>query len=410
MRLALFTNQFPSRPTTFFARDVRSWIEAGTEIEIFPIYPLDTTLWSYVPDILDPRILPRHQVHHLPLSSCLRIGDTKLRARAVALARDVLHLSRSAVKHGTMPTLKTLYAVAKAWGWVATTGRERYDHILAYWGNYAATAAYVYQRLTDPGVPFSMFAHARMDLYQTPVFLKQKMLYADNVFVVCEYNRRYIQRHYADIADQLKEKIHVHYLGLDLRGMPRAVTARASKKVIAVGRLEALKGSGNLLRAISLVMKRGIHAELELVGGGEEEENLRRLAQDLGIEEQVTFAGWCRPDEVFDRVRRAAILVHPSIAPDPMPTVISEAMALGTAVIASDLGGIPELLLNGRCGILVPPRDVNALANAIQLLISETDTRERLVQVARTHVEERFDVWRNGEALATRLKSTKRRS
>ena len=65
MRLAVFTNQFPNRVSTFFARDIRGLIESGIDIDVFPLYPLDPALWCYVPEILNETILPRSKCHHL---------------------------------------------------------------------------------------------------------------------------------------------------------------------------------------------------------------------------------------------------------------------------------------------------------------------------------------------------------
>ena len=69
MRLAVFTSKYPARVSTFFERDMRTLIAAGVELEIFPIYPLDASLWRYGLDILSEAILPRARVHHLPLGS-----------------------------------------------------------------------------------------------------------------------------------------------------------------------------------------------------------------------------------------------------------------------------------------------------------------------------------------------------
>ena len=71
MRLAVFTSKYPARVSTFFERDMRTLIAAGVELEIFPIYPLDASLWRYGLDILSEAILPRARVHHRPLGRSL---------------------------------------------------------------------------------------------------------------------------------------------------------------------------------------------------------------------------------------------------------------------------------------------------------------------------------------------------
>ena len=71
MRIAVFTNKFPHRVSTFLARDLRALLDAGFEIDVFPFYPLDTTLWRYVPDILNDTVLPRAKIHHVGLIESL---------------------------------------------------------------------------------------------------------------------------------------------------------------------------------------------------------------------------------------------------------------------------------------------------------------------------------------------------
>ena len=82
--------------------------------------------------------------------------------------------------------------------------------------------------------------------------------------------------------------------------------------------------------------------------------------------------GWLRPADVKAEMEGATVFVHPSNGlGDAVPTVIKEAMALGVPVVASNTAGIPELLDGGKCGILVPPRNVIALADAVQKLVNQ---------------------------------------
>src|SRR5215471_14213304 len=72
MRLAVFTNQFPTKGNTFFSRDMRALLESGFDIDIFSFYPLDTTLWRYVPDILNEQLLSRNKIYHISFAQSLR--------------------------------------------------------------------------------------------------------------------------------------------------------------------------------------------------------------------------------------------------------------------------------------------------------------------------------------------------
>jgi glycosyltransferase involved in cell wall biosynthesis len=409
MRLAVFTNQFPGRTVTFFARDMRALLEAGVAVDIFPFYPLDPTLWRYVPELLSERVLPRDRIHHLGVGAMLVPPHAETLGRMPQFLHGAVRICGAALRYGVGAAAKSAYVALKAWGWAQRHPQGSYDHVLAYWGNYAATAAYLFHRLTDPRIPFSMIGHARMDLYQRRTYLGQKMLYADNIFLVCEFNRGYIRDKYARIFPRLAHKIRIHHLGLDLDALRYEHDGRPPCKVLAVGRLERLKGFDNLLRAAQQLRRKGMGVEVELIGGGEEEGRLRRLALDLGIAPHVQFRGWVPPDEVVQEMRRATLFVHPPVALDAMPTVLKEAMAVGTPVVAADLAGIPEILDHGRGGVLVPPGDVPALADAIERLLRDDALRRCYAEAARRHVERHFDLWTNGRRLADRLRETPRR-
>src|SRR5207249_4575754 len=145
-----------------------------------PFYPLQSDLWRYVPDILNERVFPRNKIHHVSFAkSLLSLRPWPLR-KAGDFLLDAAAIAGSAIYSGLSPFVKSMYALPKACAW-ARQHRNQYDHVLAYWGNYSATCAYMFQRLIGRQIPFSMFLHAGMDLYDNQTFLRQKLLYADNI-------------------------------------------------------------------------------------------------------------------------------------------------------------------------------------------------------------------------------------
>jgi glycosyltransferase involved in cell wall biosynthesis len=405
MRLAVFTCRFPSRVSTFFARDMRGLIAAGVEIEVFSLRPLDSTLWRYVPAILDEGVLPRDRVHHHGLVSAIRRSRIIVRTDARRLVRVAASVGLAGISRGPVALAKSGYSLLKACAWAAECCGH-FDHVLAYWGNYATTCAIAFQQLTDPTVPVTMFLH-RYDLYHQSIFMRSKLLYVDNVIVVCDFNRRFIQERYPDIYDQVSPKVHRYHPALDIGGMPCIEEDRPPASLLAVGKLRKGKGFDDLLRAGALLRNRGWNVQIELVGDGPERQALARLARRLEIETAVRFRGWLPFDEVQLAMTKATILVHPS-APlgDAVPTVIKEAMAVGTPVVASAVAGIPELLDEGRCGVLVPPRSPEGLAGAIAELLGDETRLKQLARAAREFAEKNFNLWRNGLRLADILLST----
>lgn len=409
MKLAVFTNKYPAQTSTFFERDLKALLACGIEIDVFAIHPANESLWRYSLGLVGQRGMARDNVHHLTLGESLRQAGPSLRRQAATCLADGARAMLSALRYGPVTAAKTAYVLPKAWAWAAQQ-TERYDHVLAYWGNYAGTCAYAYHRLVSPEVPFSIWLHAGIDLYRTPVFMRQKLAYADNVITCCEFNRNFITSRFADLELDLVERLHVCHHGLDLAEFDYRPTGRVPNRVVAVGRLAPHKGFDYLLRAAQVVLSRGRDLIVEFVGDGPERGALRELAAQLGIEKHVLFQGWLPFHEARRAMGRATMLVHPSDGlGDGLPNVVREAMAVGTPVIASRVAGIPDALDDG-CGVLVPPRDVPALAHAIEALLAAPEQRVKIAALARARVEERYDLWRNGSRLAELLRTTTRRA
>ncbi|HWC72349.1 MAG TPA: glycosyltransferase family 4 protein [Gemmatimonadales bacterium] len=417
MKLAVFTSWYPARITTFFERDMRALVEAGVELEVFVIGPLDASMWSNTLDLLGPQHLPRNRVHHLTIPASIVPALRTLVRHPLLSVADAWKVLSAAARQGRGPFAKSAYVFPKAWAWASQYGdsgggRGRFDHVLAYWGNYAGTCAYAFHRLTEARskrrIPFSIWMHAGIDLYRDPIFLREKLLYADNIITCCEFNQEFMAQLFPDAQRQIMAKVHVCHHGLDLARFPFRTDGRAPNRVIAVGRLRKHKGFDYLIRAAAVLAERGRDITVELVGDGSERENLRDLAAELGILERVELRGWLSNADVMRAMSEAAVLVHPSEGlGDGLPNVVREAMAVGTPVIGSNVAGIPDALQDG-CGVLVPPRDVAALADALDQLLADPQKRHDIATHARARVADHYDLWRNGARLAHLLESTRR--
>ena len=406
MKLAVFTSRYPAKTATFFERDMRSLLEAGVELDVYCLSPLEPALWDYSRGLLETPGFNASQVHHAGLARSLARSRAAVLRRPGAHLADAARILLSALPHGPVAFAKTAYALPKAWAWAA--GTTRYDHVLAYWGNYAGTAAWAFHRLQGADVPFSIWLHAGVDLYRTPVFMRQKLAYADNILTCCDFNRGFIQQQFGAANPALAARVHVFHHGLDLDEYQYADDGREDRVIMAVGRLVAHKGFDYLVRAAALLAARGVAFTLEFVGEGPERQNLEALARSLGVSGMVRFTGWLTPQGARRAMSRATVLVHPSDGlGDGLPNVVREAMAVGTPVIASDVAGIPDALSDG-CGVLVPPKEPVPLADAIERLLADAGLRRDIARAARHRVEARYDRRINGARLADLLRRTQR--
>jgi len=189
------------------------------------------------------------------------------------------------------------------------------------------------------------------------------------------------------------------FLGTADRGeMRRNLGLDESRPVIGiVSKLWEGKGHADLLRAMLALEESGCHPQLLIVGEGPIESDLRQLCRDLGIDSSVTFAGF-RDDipKVLDAVDIAVLPSHF----EGMGRVLLEAMARAKPVVATSVGGIPEIVVDEQTGILVPPHDPPSLAEALERLIRDKALRLEMGERGKARLSERFSSRRMVELTA----------
>jgi glycosyltransferase involved in cell wall biosynthesis len=156
------------------------------------------------------------------------------------------------------------------------------------------------------------------------------------------------------------------------------------------GMLIYLKGIQDLIRAMHAVLQQHPQIKLVIAGKGVEEQKLRSLALELGITEHVMFAGHLDQSMLADYMKNCLALILPSLT-EGLPRVVIEAQMLGKPVIASQVGGIPEIIADGETGFLVEPQDWQALARAMLKIIENPALAERMGSAAQTRVREKFN-------------------
>jgi glycosyltransferase involved in cell wall biosynthesis len=203
-----------------------------------------------------------------------------------------------------------------------------------------------------------------------------------------------------------EKKVAVVHHGIDVARFSVTEEARLKARqrfglcdeepLVAMGaRFTRMKGHDVLLRAIALLRDRGRRIRTIISGKplfpGEPEwhEEICRLVLALGLEDRVTLVGWL--EELAPLYAASNVVVHPCTLPDTLPLAVLEAMAASRPVVASRIGGLPELVVNGHTGMLVEAGDHIALADAILELIDDPEKARRFGSNARQRAVERFD-------------------
>lgn len=253
------------------------------------------------------------------------------------------------------------------------------------------------------GLPYSMTLHGADLTFDVVPDLEAKLNEADVLISISEYNIRYIEEHFPRVDTG---KVLIIPLGVpepDAEPAFAAIHADRPLRLFTVGRLSEHKAQHILLDACALLRERGVQFHCSIVGEGPERGRLEEQIDRLELHGQVSLLGQRYHHEVLELLGEADLFVMTSIV-EGMPVAIMEAMVAGVPVIAPEITGIPELLGYGEGGILIPPSEPAALADAVaRVAAGETDTRT-LARNAFRLIVERFNLHANSRRFADFLK------
>lgn len=384
-------NQYPAVTHTFIKREVQALERLGVEVVRVAARAGKT--------LVDPGdIEEEKQTTYL-----LRQPFGLLRAVAQSIllhphrfARALATTLRLMRRSDRGPLLHALYLV-EACGVASLVRVTGAAHIHAHFGTNPAELALLAARLS--GVTYSFTVHG-YDEYDKPEFigLRTKIHEAAFVAAVSHYGRSQLYR-WCDAADQSKVKLI--RCGLD-RGFHEAAEDEPgdAARLVCVGRLCREKGQSILIRAAAMVAAAGHQFELALIGDGEARPELESLIAELGLSGSVRLLGWLSSADVRREILGAQALVVASVA-ENLPIVIMEAMALRRPVLATQIAGIPELVLSRETGWLVPPGCVEELAAAMtECLLAPREKLDAMGRKSRERVMALHDVDREAAALA----------
>ncbi|HYR45909.1 MAG TPA: glycosyltransferase family 4 protein [Thermoanaerobaculia bacterium] len=318
----------------------------------------------------------------------------ELRRRGVELR--ILSLRRPAEepRHDTIARAGLLEHVFYEEGPYREALRELKPHLLHAHFALEATAK-ARAIAAELGCPFTFTAHG-YDVYRKPPKdFAARAAAAGAVVTVSRANARYIQQTFGISATHLS----VIPCGIDTdRFRPARGPRPEPPRILCVARLVAVKNHELLLRACALLRSRGRTFRCVLVGDGALRGQLEALRAELDLNDIVEMAGAATEIEVLGHWRRASIGALTSVS-EGMPIALMEAAACGVPVVATAVGGVPELVADDLTGLLVRAGDVSALAAALERLLIEPETAQVMGRAARHRAEEFFSIQHQVDAL-----------
>lgn len=393
MRIAYLTNQYPHVRHTFIRREVVALEAHGVEIVRLSIRDSGR-------DAVDPA----DRAEYTKTRALLSVGKWSLLTAVVGhvLTRPVrfLRALRASVRFGRRSdrgVVRHLVYLAEACllrKWLAA---ERVDHMHVHFATNPAAVA-VFCRLLG-GPPYSITVHGPEE-WDRPEALSLKEKYESAAFVVAvsDFGRCQVYR-WTDLA--YWPRVHVIRCGVDeafLTADPEPVPD--TDKLVLVAGLVEQKGHLLLIQALARVRDAGDRFRIIFIGDGHLRPALEGLVKQLGLTDQIEFAGWQSNAQVREHLRTARALVMPSFA-ENLPVAMMEALATGRPVLGTYIAGVPELVENGVNGWLVPAGNVEATADTVvRILRTPTDELTRMGRAG----AERVRMMHNASTEAARLK------
>ncbi len=404
--VAYILKRYPRLTETFILNEIRAMERLGARLHIFSLLPPEPP--PHHPMVREVRA----PVHTLPVRPAARTAAV-LRAHARVFIAAPLRYARA---FGTVTRWSltsdnplSLWRQFVRAGFIADVCRTHgVRHVHAHFANAPTTAAHVVNLLS--GVPFSFTAHAKDIYLSRPEVIERRLQAAEFTATCTGYNASYLRR----IAPSIEpRKIRLIYHGIDLDAFTAGAGVAATKDaaathgrplILSVGRLVPKKGHEDLVAACALLRDAEIPFRCMIVGAGPLQEAIAEAIRRHDLESEVSLRGAMTHKELIDLYRQARLFVlAPRIAEDGdrdgIPNVITEAMAVGVPVIASDISGIPEVVRHERTGLLTPSRDPTAIAAAIQRLLGDPALARRLAENARTLLWRDFNLWETTRTL-----------
>ena len=368
-KVAYLVNQYPKVSHTFIRREIQALEALGIDVMRFSVR--DTSADKHDDDDRGEAQKTTVLLARTDARGALSLAwalAARLRKDPLALAdavRVAVGLARRSDR-GALAHLAYLAEAAKLVGHLEEGGVE---HVHAHFGTNSASVAMLAETMGGP--PFSFTAHGPEEFDKPDsIALDDKIDKAKFVVGVSSFGRSQLLRRTKGTS---WEKVKVVHCGVDekflgesfLRPIPLA------KRLVCVGRICEQKGQLLLLEAAAILHDRGMDFELVLVGDGEMRPQAEALVKARGLERKVRITGWATGETVRNELNAARAMVLPSFA-EGLPVVIMEALALRRPVISTYVAGIPELVVPGKCGWLVPAGDVPALVEAMEAALRAT--------------------------------------
>jgi colanic acid/amylovoran biosynthesis glycosyltransferase len=379
--------RYPRFSETFIVNEILAHEAAGMRLAIFALYPpCDTHFQDAIARVRAPVVyLPDGGTVPDEFWSLLQQTGARLPQMWSALAT----FDREEVRDVWQAAALATHVAARGIG-----------HLHAHFATSPTTVARLAARLA--GISYSFTAHAK-DIYGPAVRnedLRRKLAEAAATITVSDYNIAHLRATHGAAAARVTRV----YNGLALDDFPFESPRDRGPIILTAGRLVEKKGMSDLIGACALLARAGRDFSCDIIGTGPLEGVLREHIAQLRLDSHVHLLGPLPRTDVARHMRLAAVFAAPCVISDDgdrdgLPTVLVEAMALGTPCVSTAVTGIPEIVRHMETGLVVGEHNPEQLAAALDRVLTDAALRVRLATAGRALIESSFDGRRNAEQM-----------
>jgi colanic acid/amylovoran biosynthesis glycosyltransferase len=390
MKVAFITGAFPLISETFVLGQITGLLDRGVDVHIFS-YEQPARVVCH-PDVAEYRLMER--TSYLP---------ARLKSRGLRRLHGALAGSRFCVRMpGLLKSIRSWETLRGLLDTPSCSLAERlrqeggFDVVHAQFGLLGIKAARLKAAgvLRGPLVTSFRGGDTTIALLRNPRVYHHLFHWGDLFLPVSRFLRSRLLA-----CGCPADRIVVQHSGVNLGEFPfqqRGLPPRGAISLLCIARLVEVKGVQYAIEALSLLRQRGFDVRLTVLGDGPLRAECEGLASFLGIGDRVVLQGDCSRARVRHFLEQSHIFVCPSIigsngAQEGMPNAVKEAMACGLPVVATDTGGIGEVVRDGVTGHLVPQKDPGAIADAVERLVRSPESWTVMCRNARRMIEEQFD-------------------
>jgi len=385
MKIAFIVPLFPKLSETFILSQITGLLDRGHDVDIFAKRPGEELVIH--PDVEKYKLLDRTHYMEIPSNKFLRsLKGLGLIVTNFPKSPKTILKSLNIFKYGkTALSLNLLYT---------TVPFLNYDIIHCHFGtigNWAVTLKKLGIKaklvVTFHGYDTRLGIEKGGDIYHN--LFKE----GDCFIAISAYNYKSLINFGLD-----QRKIIYHPVGIDINQFSFRYQSESSRdnmciKVITVARLVKEKGLQYGIRAVYKLLQQNprLNLKYNIIGEGPLREDLTGLIRELKLSKVVHLLGPQGQKHVIKMLQESHIFLLPSIA-EALPVVLMESQAVGLPVIATAVGSVDQIVLNKKSGFIVPPRDVDALADKLKYLIEHPERWSEMGRIGRKYVEENFDI------------------